>query len=118
MGVPPVSRGVLMYYNMSEAGDFKTSNHILDLEVAGRYHVHFDDYPIPLDLALLCIDKLECSDQSLVGFIDADALDVTAMRQDDEFGKLLTVTRGHYSGGRFLSEGDQPRLIWSRWSSC
>ncbi|MFY9109087.1 hypothetical protein PZQ46_06230, partial [Aliarcobacter butzleri] len=51
-GVPPIDYGVLMYYNMSNIGDFDTKNSILDNEIAKKYHYNFDTYPLKLKLAL------------------------------------------------------------------
>lgn len=52
-GVPPVDRGVLMYYNMGKiTGDNRNS--ILDNQIGEQYLDEFDKYPLPLDLALPC----------------------------------------------------------------
>jgi hypothetical protein len=51
-GVPPVDRGMLMFYNMGQIRDPLTTNSILDLEIAGRYYEQLDEYALPLDLAL------------------------------------------------------------------
>ena len=51
-GVPPIDYGVLMYYYMSNIGDFDTKNSILDNEIAKKYHYNFDTYPLKLKLAL------------------------------------------------------------------
>ena len=51
-GVPPVGRGMLMFYNTGDLRDFETENSILDLKTAEKYLVNFDKYPLPLDLAL------------------------------------------------------------------
>jgi hypothetical protein len=51
-GVPPVSRGMLMAYNI---GDWKrpdTRNSILDLADLRRYANYLPGYPLPLDVAL------------------------------------------------------------------
>lgn len=51
-GVPPVDRGMLMFYNM---GDWKrpdTRNSIYDLDVAQRYTSYIDQYPLPLDFVM------------------------------------------------------------------
>lgn len=51
-GVPPIAKGMLMYYNM---GNWKTPNapnSILDLDVAHRYADYISDYPLPLDVVL------------------------------------------------------------------
>lgn len=51
-GLPPVERGMLMYYNMDDWKNPATENSILDLTVAGRYADYVSDYPLPLDLVL------------------------------------------------------------------
>lgn len=51
-GVPPVKRGMLMFYNMSDVSEIKTRNSILDEDVAKKYLVNFDKYPIELDVVL------------------------------------------------------------------
>ena len=51
-GVPPIKRGMLMFYNMSDVSDIKTRNSIYDEDVAKRYLVNFDKYPIDLDVVL------------------------------------------------------------------
>lgn len=51
-GVPPVGRGMLMFYNMDDVSKPETANSILDLSVARGYYENFDAYPLPLDLAL------------------------------------------------------------------
>jgi len=51
-GIPPVDKGMLMFYNMSDLDDWETDNSILDLTEAEKYLTNFDKYPLPLDLAL------------------------------------------------------------------
>ncbi len=51
-GVPPIKRGMLMFYNMSDVSDMKTRNSIYDEDVAKRYLTNFDKYPIDLDVVL------------------------------------------------------------------
>ena len=51
-GVPPVDKGMLMFYNMSDLDDWETENSILDLVEAEKYFKNFDKYPLPLDVAL------------------------------------------------------------------
>lgn len=50
MGVPPVDRGMLMFYNMGRIADGTRS--IFDPEAARRYLGRITDYPLPLDAAL------------------------------------------------------------------
>ncbi len=51
-GVPPVKKGMLMFYNMSNVSDYRTRNSIFDEEVAKRYLVNFYKYPLNLDVVL------------------------------------------------------------------
>jgi hypothetical protein len=50
-GIPPVDRGVLMYYNMGtiNTGD---QNSIYDKNTASRYNAYLATYPLQLDIAL------------------------------------------------------------------
>lgn len=50
-GVPPVDKGLLMYYNMGSLSDFKESNSILNNSI-GKQYVGFGEYPLPIDVAL------------------------------------------------------------------
>lgn len=50
-GIPPVDRGVLMYYNMGRIAS-DSLNSIYDREVAQKYQSGLKDYPLPLDYAL------------------------------------------------------------------
>lgn len=50
-GIPPVDRGVLMCYNVADAGSSNTQNAILDPALVKGY-LKAGNYPIPLDIAL------------------------------------------------------------------
>lgn len=52
MGVPPVERAMLMYYNMGELKSFSERNSILNNETAKTYLEPAGKYPLPLDIAL------------------------------------------------------------------
>lgn len=51
-GVPPVDRGMLMFYNMGEVDEWETGNSILDTTIAKKYLSPEQPYPLPLDVAL------------------------------------------------------------------
>ncbi|GGI51766.1 hypothetical protein GCM10011425_29780 [Mucilaginibacter galii] len=52
-GVPPVDRGVLMFYNMGKLNaNLKQTNSIYNGEDAGHYLRHLKAYPLSLDVAL------------------------------------------------------------------
>lgn len=51
-GIPPVDRGLLMCYNISNIKDFNVRNSIFDINEAGKYTDELSNYKIPLDIAL------------------------------------------------------------------
>lgn len=51
-GVPPVSKAVLMCYNMNEIKDNQTTNSIISENTLKKYIDESEEYPLPLDLAL------------------------------------------------------------------
>jgi hypothetical protein len=51
-GVPPVARGVLMFYNMGQVEADPDSHAIFDPGRAAAYLTRVGDYPLPLDVAL------------------------------------------------------------------
>ncbi len=51
-GIPPVEKGVLMYYASSQPTDFTNKNTILNNEEASLYIDNLDTYPLHLDVAL------------------------------------------------------------------
>ena len=50
-GVPPVDKGLLMYYNMGDLTDYKETNSILNNQ-KGKEYLGFGEYPLPIDIAL------------------------------------------------------------------
>jgi hypothetical protein len=51
-GVPPVARGMLMFYNMGRIEADPDASAIFDPERASAYLARLGDYPLPLDVAL------------------------------------------------------------------
>ena len=111
-GVPPVKRGVLMYYNMSNVRDVNTKNYVLDLEVARKYHVNFDRYPLPLDLALPIYSQARVIRQGkVVMLLKSDGLNHAHLQSvGSKSNSTFSVRKGHYADGRFLYEGDTLKI--------
>lgn len=51
-GIPPVDRGMLMFYNMGKVTPAPGRNSIYNYEDAEKYTASFTSYPLPLDAAL------------------------------------------------------------------
>lgn len=111
-GVPPVDRGMLMYYNMGDLTDWEEPNSILNLAKAEAYLVD-RAYPLPLDLALplfrwgvlfregrmiKLINNLSRDDLS-------DGSRFVALTPD-----RYEVSKSTYLGGYYLYRGDRIRL--------
>jgi hypothetical protein len=108
-GVPPVERAALMYYNMSDIRDTETQNYILDTEVGQRYLQNFEEYPLPLDLALPLYQQTRVIRQGkLVHLANSAAINADKTeRQEDNHYK---VTQGHYWQEYYLYPDDELRV--------
>ncbi|MEX1188834.1 MAG: hypothetical protein WED33_06205 [Bacteroidia bacterium] len=51
-GIPPVDKGMLMFYNMGDLKIFSEKNSIYDYDVSSRYLDRLQQYPLLLDYAL------------------------------------------------------------------
>ena len=106
-GIPPVDYGVLMYYNMSNIGDFNTKNSILDNEIAKKYHYNFDTYKLKLKLALPLYSQA-------IQFRDNKALEIFEGIEAKDFDKNFKflennkyeVINSTYFQGRYIYKGD------------
>ena len=118
-GIPPVDRGMLMFYNMGEVTQWQEQNSILNLEIAAQYIRPASPYPIPLDLALPLFrwgvlfrgGKMI----KLINELGSEQLrDTTRFRAIDN--AHFQVTRSTYLDGYYLYKGDQFRLEESKLS--
>jgi hypothetical protein len=108
-GVPPVDRGMLMFYNMGKFSADPDARAIFDTASAEKYLARVHDYPLPLDAALpiwswtlhLRDDRVD----SLMQSTDPDELtsiDFLERIADDRY----RVTRSAFLHGTLLREGD------------
>jgi hypothetical protein len=110
-GIPPVDRGVLMYYNMSDFRDPETKNAILDRAVARTYHKNFGRYPLRLDIALpLYSQATIIRFGSVVGLMEG-------VRKEDVTPQFIPlgdhhyrIDATHYFKGRLLYQDDIVRI--------
>ncbi len=51
-GIPPVDKGMLMFYNMGKLTDYNCKNSIYNENDAGKYITYIKQYPLRLDVAL------------------------------------------------------------------
>lgn len=108
-GVPPVSRGMLMFYNMGKFSAEVTDRAIFDATTAEKYLSRVDDYPLPLDVALPIWSWT-------VHVRDDRVVDLLQSTDPDELPKLdfvvpggldrFVVTRNAFLHGALLRQGD------------
>ena len=108
-GIPPVDRGMLMFYNLGHlAADPKQSS-IFNLEDAAHYIEFVDRYPLPLDSALpifsWAIHGRDGRIVELLDKVDASALAALPALQETAPGRF-TVTRSSLFHGAYLRQGD------------
>ena len=112
-GVPPIDRGMLMYYNMGEIRNWEEDNSILNNEIAKKYLPALQDYPLPLDLALPLFSwGLVFREGEMVRIINL--LDESQLSDRSKFYPIgnsrYEVIQHTFLDGTFLYEGDFIRL--------
>lgn len=112
-GVPPVDRGVLMFYNMGNVEDLDAKNSILDLTIAKQYLGNLQKYPLPLDLALPLFSwGVLIREGRMTGLINnlraSDLMDESRFSKIDE--THFELVKSTYLQGYYLYKGDVLRL--------
>lgn len=112
-GVPPVRRGMLMFYNVGRLADALERSPIFNMEDASRYVATIDAYPLPLDAALAIFAwGVHMRDGQVIGLISkpdmATIANAPGLKQvaKDTF---RAQTPG-FLGGKYLQEGDVIRI--------
>jgi hypothetical protein len=111
-GVPPVDKGVLMYYNMGKiAADNRNS--ILDNQIGEQYLDQLDQYPLTLDLALPCfqwwIQLRNGQPIALISKWNHSPKSANDQFESNGLERYRVKSAGFYSG-HYLQEGDVLKL--------
>lgn len=112
-GVPPVDRGLLMYYNMGEVQQWEEPNSILNLETAAPYITGSATYPLPLDLGLPLFQwGVLFRDGQMIRLLHGlGAADLSDRARFFPIGEgRYEVVRGTFLQGHYLYETDRIRL--------
>jgi hypothetical protein len=112
-GVPPVQRGMLMFYNMGDLDNPNTQNSILDLNTAKSYVSYCKNYPLPLDVALPIFQwGVVLRDGKVVQLLNA--VSANDLQDIERFAKVgeqkYSVLESTYLHGFYCYEGDDIRL--------
>ena len=112
-GIPPVDRGMLMFYNMGEVTHLEESNSILNLSTASQYIPPPSPYPLSLDIALpLFRWGVLFRDGKMIKLINE--LGIESLQDTSRFRQIddthVEVIKSTYLDGYYLYKGDQFRL--------
>ena len=112
-GVPPVDRGMLMFYNFGPLSADGPRSSIYNTEDAQRYASYIAGYALPLDLSLPLFSwAVHGRDGNVVGVIekleaaDIEALDAFRRSGDGRY----QAKRGVFLRGHYFIEGDDLRI--------
>lgn len=112
-GVPPVDRGMLMFYNMGSLTDPSERPSIFNGEDAGRYVAWVEDYPLPLDLALpvfgWAIQRRGAETVALIEGVAEAEFAASELFAPDASGRHVARTDGFFRG-RYFRAGDVVRF--------
>jgi hypothetical protein len=112
-GVPPVDRGMLMFYNMGDLENPEEDNSILNVAEGEKYLGNADQYQLPMDVALpIFAWGVLIRRGKPIKLLNNLRLESTAhipwfSKQGEN---LLHVDSSHYFWGHYLYAGDQIRL--------
>lgn len=113
-GVPPASRGMLMFYNMGSLANWDEQNSILNLEAALPYlNRAARKYPLPLDMAIPVFNwGVLFRDGAFIRLVNN--LDTAQLADPEQFEKLAAyrfrVRKSVYLQGRYLYKDDLIRV--------
>jgi len=108
-GVPPVARGMLMFYNMGSIQADPDAQAIFDAERAAAYLARLSDYPLPLDVALPIYSWVRhVRGDRVVGLMqDTDLADLKRQAWlRPTGGRRFEVTETAFLDGVLLRRGD------------
>ncbi len=112
-GIPPVSKGMLMVYNVGKLEDWFEQNSILTEKGLTPYLGDFSKYPLELDIALPIFSwGVVYRDRKLIKLINnlrtADLQDTSIFKQLTE--NRFEIKKSNYLNGYYMYAGDRIRL--------
>jgi hypothetical protein len=111
-GVPPVNKGILMYYNMGEI-KADTNNSIYSQKIASKYTPWIKEYPLELDLALPVFSwAIQMRDKKVIGLLNKT--NEQNFINDTNFipvsNSIFKAKRSLFKSGYYYQEGDEAKI--------
>jgi len=106
-GVPPVTKGILMCYNLGALQDVKENNSIFNLPLLKDYTQRIDEYPLKLDIALPIYEwTVVFRNQRFVYVLNAPQTMLDTLQLQQGEGNRFTSLTSTRIGERTLLKGD------------
>lgn len=111
-GVPPVEKGVLMFYNMGSISA-DSNNSIYDYPTSEKYLSRLDSYPMELDIALPIFSwSIQIRNGQVVHLLNK--MNDTHFNKDAHFRAIsdnrYKVAQSFFKGGYYFKEGDEIKV--------
>jgi hypothetical protein len=112
-GVPPVDRGMLMFYNMGKINAAASTNSIYDFQEAEKY-IHFaDNYSLPLDGALPLFSwGIHIRNNSVIGLVND--VSVETVEKNNYFrttgSSIFKTDSSFFYHGIYFLKGDELKV--------
>jgi hypothetical protein len=108
-GVPPVDRGMMMFYNTGRMSGDPESNSIYSEKDAARYAWRAWKYPLPLDAALpIYFHTVQIRDGKVVGLLNKTAEnDLSGIEGLERAGgRMVRATKPFFFHGSYIMQND------------
>jgi hypothetical protein len=111
-GVPPVDKGVLMYYNMGRIAP-DTLNSVYDRSIALNYVKSLNQYPLSLNIALPIFSwAVQIRDNKVIDLVNK--VDKNSFISDSTFSfngvNIFIVKENILKSGYFFKKGDKIKI--------
>jgi hypothetical protein len=108
-GIPPVDRGMLMFYNMGKINTLDNLNSIYNEKDAGKYTASLKSYPLPLDIVLPMFGwVVHIRDNKITGLLNESLIpELAADKRFKAWGKnSYSATESFFLHGNYFMKGD------------
>lgn len=110
-GVPPVTKGVLMCYNLGSIQDVKEYNSIFNLQLLKNYTQQINSYPLPLDIALPLYEwAVVFRNERFTYVLNTSKAAIEQFPLEQMGGNRYTCTSSTRIGDKALLKGDLLRI--------
>jgi len=120
-GIPPVDRGMLMFYNMGKINALDNLNSIYNEKDAGKYTAAIKTYPLPLDVVLPMFGwVVHIRKNKITGLLNESMIpELDSDKRFKAWGKnSYSATESFFLHGNYFMKGDLLKIEESDQQLC